>query len=96
MTDLEQLVLDGRCGAWTPTGPCRRRVVQAWDRCHLHPPFHVARSDGTVHVNLNTVARLSFGERTTTIVLLERDALELAREIQRACTQLDTEGDPPA
>lgn len=91
---LEQLVLDARrCGAWTPTGPCRRRVTTDDARCHLHPQFTVQRSDGTVHVGIHTAARLGFDERTPTLVLLERDALELARQIQRACTQLDTEGE---
>lgn len=81
----------GRCGAYTPTGPCRRRTVEG--HCHLHPPFDVVAGDGLVHVNVHTSIRLSTWDRTTTLVLEERDALELAREIQRACSQLD-EGDP--
>lgn len=26
-----------RCGAWVPAGSCQNRVVEAGDRCYLHP-----------------------------------------------------------
>lgn len=85
-----------RCGASTASEPCRRRVRTAGQRCHLHPAFGVTidRTLAIVHVSAELAINLEFGVRPPTFTLGVRDALELARAIQRACTQLDTEGEP--
>lgn len=84
-----------RCGASTASGRCRRRVRAAGQRCHLHPAFGVTldRSLVIVHVSAELAINLASGVRPT-FTLSVRDALELARAIQRACTQLDERTEP--
>lgn len=84
-----------RCGASTASGPCRRRVRTAGQRCHLHPAFGVTldRSLVIVHVSAELAINLA-SVRPPTFTLSVRDALELARAIQRACTQLDERTEP--
>ena len=83
-----------RCGAPTASGSCRRRVGQQGGPCYLHPPFTVTRERGTVHVEVaHAYVIVDFGRGDLPkLSLTERSALELARQIQRACTQL--EGEP--
>ena len=85
-----------RCGASTASGRCRRRVRAAGQRCHLHPAFGVTldRSLVIVHVSAELAINLASGVRPPTFTLSVRDALELARAIQRACTQLDERTEP--
>lgn len=65
-------------------GRCWRPVTHDGDRCHLHPRFVARTAAGTVSVDLLDDARVSIAGGRATLRLRIRDALEVAKAIQRA------------
>jgi len=81
-----------RCGAPLHNGQqCQRRVKDG--RCHLHPSFTAVLEpldQIAVYLDAPVVLHPGVALQRPQLVMHTRDALNLARTIQTACTRMET------